>query len=524
MTYLTIEKLIRYSSIKSISWLCGEDDLDHLVKWVSYSSTDLHEKDLILLENNDITPSFIAKAKKKKVSGVIIVNKNAPKFTLTHNLPIGILTEKHDLRNLQQELITIILNQQVSRLEQRERVHSRLTNFAAEGYNFQDIVQKLHEISGSGIVIQDKYLSILAEFSPVPLREMWNEILDFISAPINLPEPLKDRDKAGQYRAIYTQAMPGNIARYVSPIIVRSVVRGYFSIINTADKLDELDRLVGEEGPFICAIEMSKAKAVRETEKKLNSDLLSALLTDGLEPRETSLWVKEMGLNLSWSHTALQFSWDSESPPSRRRLESLINGEISRTKSKIIINPISSNVVCFFQTPVTSDRPSEAIEFAQIILQKAYMEFPDANLRCGIGSPADSIEEWRGSFRQASQALDMALKLKESKPLYYHDLSVYRLLIQLEDEPDLTKLYRENLGKLLSQNKNHDLISTLDAFFENNQNLTETAKSLFIHRNTLLHRMKRIREISGLDLDNPDTRLAVQLSLRVHRIKGGNIE
>ena len=118
----------------------------------------------------------------------------------------------------------------------------------------------------------------------------------------------------------------------------------------------------------------------------------------------------------------------------------------------------------------------------------------------------------------------MSLKLKESKPLYYHDLSVYRLLILLENQPDLTKLYQENLGKLISHNENKDLIPTLEAYFENNQNLTKTAKALFIHRNTLLHRMKRIAAITGIDLDNPDTRLAVQLALRVHKIKGGIIE
>ena len=53
---------------------------------------------------------------------------------------------------------------------------------------------------------------------------------------------------------------------------------------------------------------------------------------------------------------------------------------------------------------------------------------------------------------------------------------------------------------------------------EEHGNLTRTAKRLHIHRNTLLYRMDRIKEISGLDLDNPETRLAVYLALRIRRI------
>ena len=63
-----------------------------------------------------------------------------------------------------------------------------------------------------------------------------------------------------------------------------------------------------------------------------------------------------------------------------------------------------------------------------------------------------------------------------------------------------------------------ELLRTLEAYFDNNGNLSQAAESLYIHRNTLIYRMERIAEISGLDLDNTETRLAVQLALRIHRM------
>jgi purine catabolism regulator len=61
-------------------------------------------------------------------------------------------------------------------------------------------------------------------------------------------------------------------------------------------------------------------------------------------------------------------------------------------------------------------------------------------------------------------------------------------------------------------------LQTLSAYFTHHGNLSQTAEALFIHRNTLQYRMDRIAEISGFDLDNPETRLAVQLALKAYRL------
>ena len=62
---------------------------------------------------------------------------------------------------------------------------------------------------------------------------------------------------------------------------------------------------------------------------------------------------------------------------------------------------------------------------------------------------------------------------------------------------------------------------TLESYFEHNGNMTQTAEALFIHRNTLIYRLERIAEIADLDLDKPETRLAVQLALHISRMRSG---
>jgi DNA-binding PucR family transcriptional regulator len=96
-------------------------------------------------------------------------------------------------------------------------------------------------------------------------------------------------------------------------------------------------------------------------------------------------------------------------------------------------------------------------------------------------------------------------------------MGLYRLLLGLHDQAEVRRFYNETLGRLVDYDREHntDLVDTLRAFFEQNANASETARKLFVHRNTLNYRLRRIAEIVGLDLDNADTRLALQVALRI---------
>jgi len=130
------------------------------------------------------------------------------------------------------------------------------------------------------------------------------------------------------------------------------------------------------------------------------------------------------------------------------------------------------------------------------------------------------LEEWRNSLRQAGQALELARRIGERVPLYYPDLSVYRLLFQLEHSPELIAFQEETLGALLGYEGAEEMLHTLETYFEHNGNLSQTAEALFMHRNTLIYRMERIAAITNTDLDNTEERLALQLALRINRMMG----
>ena len=518
---LTLYDLLRLAFTGPVTWLSGETKANCSVSWVSLSTDDAHSGDLILLPIKELDERILEKAHARQAAALLFLG--VPIQTIPHldeDFPIAVINEAGDLRSVERLLLTLLVNQRALLMERGVRIHAQLSQLAAQGEGLDGLVEAMANIFAHGVLVQDKRLGILAQQPSSGLLGIWGEVIDSLTSLEHLPETLRDRKRAALQNSTLYQEIPGNLARLIIPITVAEVARGYLSVVSLAGELDALDQMVAEQGSLVCAIEMARTKAVRETEKRLKGDLLTALTQENLSPRDARLWALTMGLDLGMAHTALRFAWDAPSPPSRRRLETLVNGEVARQVLKAIVSQMGTEVICFCQIPSNEPRPAAAIKLGQGVIQQALRENPDIPARCGIGTPASDLSEWRVSFRQAGQALDMARRLGENKPLFFPDLSVYRLLLQIEHNPELIAFQEETLGPLLAYDGGLELIRTLEAYFEHNGNLSQTAEGLFIHRNTLIYRMERIAGITNLDLDKPETRLAVQLALHIHRMKG----
>lgn len=520
--FLSLKSVLRLSLSEPVTWLNGVDHDSQAVQWVSTSIADAQPGDILLLPASRLDAEIVSRAQKQKLVALLLIGEPrlSPEITLGDLIVVGIPDTAGDLREIQRLLLTVLVNQRASLMERGVRVHTRLSQLEAEGKGLEGLAKAIFEISGKGILIQDKRGRILAEHTSSALLTIWSDVLRQLSALESLQEFFTDRRQAASQAIIHDQEIPGGLKRLITPIIVGEITRGYLTLVGLKAEFDELDYLVLEQGSMVCAIEMARNKAVREAEKRLKGDLLTALLQANLSSREAALWIQSMGLDLTQAHVALRFVWDGPAVPSRRRLETLVNGEVSRLGMQVIVSPMGSEVVCFCQEPMESKRPEQALALGKAVLEQGAKELPQAACRCGVGAKAENLEDWRASLRQAGQALELARRLGKPVPLYYPDLSVYRLLFQLEHSPEIITFQEEMLGALLANEGASELIHTLDTFFEHKGNLSKASEALFVHRNTLIYRMERIASMTNLDLDNPEDRLAVQLALRIYRMMG----
>jgi purine catabolism regulator len=131
---------------------------------------------------------------------------------------------------------------------------------------------------------------------------------------------------------------------------------------------------------------------------------------------------------------------------------------------------------------------------------------------------ASGIEELAPRYREARQALMIGRRLFATQPVtYFGELGIYRLLFHLHGSEDARAFYDEVLGALIKYDRRTDneLVETLEAYFACNGNLSEAARRLHLHRNSLLYRLERIQEVLHTDLEDADTRLALQVALKM---------
>jgi DNA-binding PucR family transcriptional regulator len=107
----------------------------------------------------------------------------------------------------------------------------------------------------------------------------------------------------------------------------------------------------------------------------------------------------------------------------------------------------------------------------------------------------------------------------------FDDLGVLRILHN-ENEYEIRTFVKEWLGNLLDYDmrRRTDLVQTLSHYLDCGGNYDETAAALLIHRSTLRYRLQRIRDITGLDLNNVDSRLNLHVATRAWQVLDGSVQ
>jgi len=143
----------------------------------------------------------------------------------------------------------------------------------------------------------------------------------------------------------------------------------------------------------------------------------------------------------------------------------------------------------------------------------------------GIGEYHKDIRGISKSFKEATQALDVGTKLEGAGDIYHVDnLGVGKLLAEIKGESQ-----QEFMEKTIYSTKNNKerkinetLLETLKAFFDNNLSISKTSQVIYVHRNTLLYRLRRVKEITGLDPKKFDDAVQLRMALKMMTYQEGD--
>ena len=135
----------------------------------------------------------------------------------------------------------------------------------------------------------------------------------------------------------------------------------------------------------------------------------------------------------------------------------------------------------------------------------------------GIGTTVKGIKDLARSFKEAQVALEVGKVFDTEKTIIsYENLGIARLIYQLPST--LCEMFLREVFKRGSiETLDHETLFTIQKFFENNLNVSETSRKLFVHRNTLVYRLEKIRKLTGLDLREFDDAIVFKVALMVKK-------
>ena len=138
-----------------------------------------------------------------------------------------------------------------------------------------------------------------------------------------------------------------------------------------------------------------------------------------------------------------------------------------------------------------------------------------ASVRISYGTIVNEIKQVSKSYKEAKMALDVGkIFYSEKRIIAYSTLGIGRLIYQLPIS--LCEMFmHEVFGDNIPDSLDEETLTTINKFFENNLNVSETSRQLYVHRNTLVYRLEKLQKSTGLDIRKFDDALTFKIALMV---------
>lgn len=190
-------------------------------------------------------------------------------------------------------------------------------------------------------------------------------------------------------------------------------------------------------------------------------------------------------------------------------------------KNKDFVFTISESDIVLVKEIKGSVEIKDLEKLARSIADTLSSEFY-TRVNVGIGTIVNNIKELSRSFKEAQMAIEVGKVFDTNESIMsYDNLGIARLIYNLPTT--LCETFLKEVFKRGSiESLDHETLFTIQKFFENNLNVSETSRKLFVHRNTLVYRLEKIKKLTGLDLREFDHAIIFKIALMVKRYLSAN--
>lgn len=480
--------------------------------------------------NEDEQKEFIAKLAEKEISAFVVKNHRfvdaIPQTMIEEaekrNLPIIQIPKEIPYVDIMYPVMEEISNNQLKKLQYYKEIHDRFTALALADEKPEKIIQTLEELIGNPVALFDRNFFCMATTLPTLETFQIVEKLYYNNETKVMKFP--------HYRQIVHYEQEGKKGyQIVVPIETINHINAYLLIGELNKPLAELDFIAVENAANALSLEFVKQFAVAEVDKRFKNDLLEQLLEGKIHPNSFYHQANLIGWDIDGSFAVVLFKVSNEnnslsSKQNNRGLpsqkdEMLLLESIQLRLPNAIVGRKSGLIVVLWKINKKEKMWMTNIkDTVNKITQSAKKQRSEMSIQSGIGTVVENINDVSNSYKKALDALELGEILNGKEAVTaYDELGIFRLLCQFDELDSLKSFIPIPLQKLLNypQANKADLLITLKTFLQCNQNATKTAQLLFIHHKTAVYRLERIKEITGMNFDDPEEMLSVQIGLKI---------
>jgi len=453
------------------------------------------------------------------------------------NLSVGLLANDIDTRALANALSRAI-----------GATETELALAAAHDADaLQTLADTLGRLIGNSVTIESprhKLLAFSATHGPVD-RVREETILRRQGTPRALAWVAREGHLAEVLKADSPVRLPGNpeldfSGRVAMRVAAADEVLAIIWATEAARPLDERDHATIAQAAETAAAILLQQRAAAQREAELRTELLEDVVQGRIADVDN---IRALARTLGWDIDRLRrllvvaiddletFRLRHAEQSGRRlqrvreRLTELVRLETLAVDPAAVIGPRATGVIVLLgMGPRTSPsdegaRKAAVLRLAERIVKRIDAMIPNVSVTVGVGRDYASIAGIPDAFRQAELAARLGAALwGGNRAVHYGDLGVHRVLFAMQEHEEMIT---PALQRLIDHDARHhtDYVDTLAAYLACMGRLRATAERLNIHRNTLEYRIRRIQELAGESLDDPNNRLALELGIRLLELR-----
>ncbi|MFS0779080.1 PucR family transcriptional regulator ligand-binding domain-containing protein [Neobacillus sp. 3P2-tot-E-2] len=559
---LTVKDLFEIKAIDGLKIVAGEKGINNEIAivniienpevfdWLSPNEL-LLSTGYIFKDNEELQNRIIQELAQINCAGLVVKMKRyfdkLPQNMINQANKLGLPLIELPFEYTLSRVISIINEKASGRYDLLNRktldIHNLFFRITLEGGGIDRILSMLSETINNPIIFvnEDWKLVDFTEHihNKVPLSYCLNLVKNRPAFPKefidSIPKNVSEMKKTIK-RIYHLDGMEINCR--ILPVAAASYIYGYIIVWQTVSELTEFDFIILEQASTNIALERIKAKEIEEVKLKIRQDFFDDLLTGKITSSETIHTLSELhGLHSNYMYYCIVINIQSEE---FEKYEDMVARRVSlENKARKCVeliydsaNKADGEVTCFYRNNRIiiligqhENRPAvsvyEAKQYTNNLYSVLNKQIGNSTFLIGIGRQYETIRSLHKSFSEANESIRLMQKFEDSGGVsHFEDHSIYHFLDSNIKTMELEEFFMKQLGKVYEHDQLHgtSYIITLENYFQNNLNISETAKAMFLHRNTLIYRIEKIKEILNTDLKNSEELLQIQLALKIFRL------